>query len=64
MNNVGLYRDGGLIVMNANGLKLDRLKKNIIATVKSERLSITIDIKLVERDFLDQLLNRKILSLK
>ena len=58
-DNVGLYRDDGLVVINnANSPKLGRLrKKYIIATFKSERLSITIDKNLVETDFLDVTFN-------
>ena len=54
LDNVVLYRDDGLAVINnANGPKLDRMKKNIIATFRSEGLSITIETNLVEADFLD-----------
>ena len=43
-DNAGLYRDDGLGVVNdANGPKLDRLRKDIIAIFKSEGLSITIE---------------------
>ena len=43
-DNVGLYRDDGVAVIhNANGPKLNRLRKNITATFKSEGLSITIE---------------------
>ena len=43
-DNVGLYRDDGVAVIhNANGPKLNRLRKNIIATFKSEGLSITFE---------------------
>ena len=53
-NNVGLYRDDGLaIVHKANGLKVDRLRKDIISLFKDEGLSITIDTNLIETDFLD-----------
>ena len=51
---VGLYRDDGLAaVPNANGPKLDRIRKDIIALFKDERLSITVDTNLVVTDFLD-----------
>ena len=57
-DNVGLYRDDGVAVIhNANGPKLNRLRKNIIATFKSEGLSITIETNLVETDFLDVTFN-------
>ena len=53
-SNVGLYRDDMLtIVHKANGLKDDRLKKDIISLLKDQGLSITIDANLIETDFLD-----------
>ena len=53
-NNVGFYRDDGLaIVHKANGLKVDRLRKDIISLFKDEGLSITINTNLIETDFLD-----------
>ena len=53
-DNAGLYRDDGLGVVNdANGPKLDRLRKDIIAIFKSEGPSITIETNLIETDFLD-----------
>ena len=52
--NVGLYRDEGLAVIHqANGSKMDRIRKDIIALFKSEALSITIDTNSIETDFLD-----------
>ena len=44
IKNVGLYRDDGLAVIHkANGPKMDKIRKDIIALFKSEGLSITID---------------------
>ena len=52
--NVRLYRDDSLAIMHkANGPKMDRMRKGIIALFKSERLCITIDTNLIETDFLD-----------
>ena len=52
--NVGLYRDDGLAVIHqANGPKMDRIRKDIMALFKSEGLSITIDTNLIETDLLD-----------
>ena len=49
---VGLYRDDGLAVIHqANGPKMDRIRKDIM--FKSEGLSITINTNLIETDFLD-----------
>ena len=51
---VGLYRDDGLAVIHqANGPKMDRIRKDIIALFKSEDLSFIIDTNLIETDFLD-----------
>ena len=51
---VGLYRDDGLAVIHqANGPKMDRITKDIIALFKTEGLSIPIDTNLIETDFLD-----------
>ena len=59
--NVGLYRDDGLAVIHqANGPKMDRIRKDIMALFKSEGLSITIDTNLIETDFLDVLFNVEI----
>ena len=55
---VGLYRDDGLaIIHNANGPKLDRMRKHTIALFKNEGLSITIETNLSETDFLDVTFN-------
>ena len=59
--NVGLYRDDGLAVIHqANGPKMDRIRKDIMALFKSEGLSITIDTNLIETGFLDVLFNVEI----
>ena len=51
--NVGLYRDDGLAAINSSsGPILDKMRKNIIALFKNERLSITIETNLFETDFL------------
>ena len=52
--NIGLYRDDGLsAIENANELKLDRLRKDVIAISHNEGLKITIDTNLTTTDFLD-----------
>ena len=57
-SSVGLYRDAGLAAINnANGPKLDRIRKDIIALFKEEGLSITIETNLIETDFLDVTFN-------
>ena len=53
-SSVDLYRDDWLgAINNANGAKLDRIRKNIIALFQEEGLSITIEKNLIEADFLD-----------
>ena len=56
--NVRFYWDDSLAVIHqASGPKMNRIKKEIIALYKSERLSITTDPNLIETDFLDVSLN-------
>ena len=58
--NVVLYRNDGLAVIHqANGPEMDRIKKYIIALLKPQGLSITIDTNLIETDFLDVSFNLK-----
>ena len=58
IKNFGLYRDDGLAAVNtSSGPVLDRMRKNIISRFKEESLSITIEINLVETDFLDVTFN-------
>ena len=59
--NVVLYRNDGLAVIHqANGPEMDhRIKKYIIALLQPQGLSITIDTKLIETDFLDVSFNLK-----
>ena len=57
-SSVGLYRDDGLAAINnANDPKLDRIRKYIIALFKEEGLWITIEVNLIETDFLDVTFN-------
>ena len=52
--NIGLYRDDGLCVIgNANGPKMDKIRKQITSIFKQQGLSITIDTNLLATDFLD-----------
>ena len=51
---VGLYSDDGLAAIeNANGPKLDRIRKDIIALFKEGGISVTIEIHFIGTDFLD-----------
>ena len=52
--NVRLYRDDSFAVIHqANGTKMDRIRKDVINLFKFEGLSITTDTNLIETDFLD-----------
>ena len=52
------YRDDGLAAINnANGPKLDRIRKDIIPLFKEEKLSIIIEINFIETDLLDVTFN-------
>ena len=57
-SSVGLYRDDRLAeINNANGPKLDRIRKDIIALFRDEELSITMETNLTETEFLDVTFN-------
>ena len=57
-HNMGLYRDDGLAVLrDTPGPDSDWLKKQIIRMFQSNGLQITIDIYLIETEFLDVTLN-------
>ena len=57
-NDVGLYRDDGLIVLkNKNGHESDKIKKTIIKTFKTIGFQIDININLKVVDFLDVTFN-------
>ena len=51
--NIGLYKDHE----NANGPKLDCLRKNVIAIFYNEERKMTIDTNLTTTDFLDRTLH-------
>ena len=55
---LGLYRDDGLgMIPNANGPKMDKLRKDIIKIFKNEGLNVTCESNLKETDFLDVTFN-------
>ena len=57
-NQIGLYRDDGLAAIpEANGPKMDRIRKQIISVFREEGLKITVETNLKEADFLDINLN-------
>ena len=52
--NVGFHRDDDLAVIHrANAPKIDNIRKDVIALLKSEGLFIAINTNLIETDFLD-----------
>ena len=60
IQNIGLYRDDGLAVMNnASGPEMERARKNLIKIFKDDDFSITADTNLEGTDFLDVYLNLK-----
>ena len=59
-NNVGLYRDDGLAILeNASGPESERIKKKIIKLFQQYGLNISADTNLVQTDFLDVTFNLK-----
>ena len=51
---VGIYRDDGLLLVHeANGPKVDRIRKKIIKVFKDNGLTISIESNLTVTDFLD-----------
>ena len=52
--NVGLYRDDGIAVINSSyGPALEKIRKNIIDLFKNDALSIAIETNIFEKDFID-----------
>ena len=57
---LGLYRDDGLVIINnANGQKLDRIRKQLHELFKAEGLKITVELCDDTVDFLDVVMNLK-----
>ena len=58
IQDTGLYRDDGLIaVPNANGRKMDVIRKKLHKCFREEGLKILVQINLIESNFLDVTLN-------
>ena len=55
--NIGLYRDDGLALVNGSGPQMERLRKDIHKLFKSMKLNVTIETNLMITDFLDVTLN-------
>jgi len=56
-NNIGLYHDDGLSVVNLPGPDIERLRQKVIKIFQSLNLSVTIECNLKATDFLDVYLN-------
>ena len=57
-SHVGLYRDDGLaVITDANGPKIDKIKKKLHRCFKDENLKIVVNVNMVKVDFLDIHLN-------
>ena len=55
---LGLYRDNGLVVVrNASGPNVDKIKKKIIKIFQQHNLKITTEANLIQTDFLDVTFN-------
>ena len=50
---VGLYRDDGLVALKLSGPQADRARKDIERTFKECGLRVTVEILLKQADFLD-----------
>ena len=58
VNNIGLYRDDGLAILeNSSGPESERMKKNIINVFQQHGLKITADTNLIQTNFLDVTFN-------
>ena len=54
IKNLQHYRDNGLEVIHKdNGPEIDRIKTDVIALFKAERLAISIDTDVIATDFLN-----------
>ena len=51
--NVGLYRDDGLAIINGSGPFIERTKKKILKVFQKHNLQVTTECNLVRTDFLD-----------
>ena len=55
---VGLYRDDGLAVLkNTSGPQTDRIRKQLIKLFQEHGLKITVELNLIQTDFLDVTFN-------
>ena len=57
-SHVSLYRDDGLaVITDANGPKIEKIKKKLHRCFKDENLKIFVNLNMVKVDFLDIRLN-------
>ena len=57
-SHVNLYRDDGLaVITDANGPKIEKIKKKLHRCFKDENLKIVVNLNIVKVDFLDIRLN-------
>ena len=54
---IGLYRDDGLMAIKGNGQEMERFRKKLFSLFRQEGLSITAETNLLQVDFLDVTLN-------
>ena len=55
--NLGIYRDDGLAVVEGSGPELERLRKKVFSIFKTLNLKVTIETNIKSTDFLDIYLN-------
>ena len=53
IEDLGLYRDDGLAVLEGNGPMVERLRKEVIKIFKDNGLKVTTEANLKVTDFLD-----------
>ena len=51
--NIGLYRDGGLAIINGSGALVESTKKKILKLFQKHNLQVATECNLVRTDFLD-----------
>ena len=63
-NNIGLYRDDGLTILNnASGPSSERMRKGLIKLFQDHGLKVTTECNLVQTEYLDVTFNLKLIKL-
>ena len=57
--NIGLYRDDGLAVINASGPDIERIRKDVFKLFKNMNLKVTLESHTSQTEFLDLFLDLK-----